>query len=68
MLRKNISESDFGIVILDGLRPNVTYELGLLQMSKIDVIPLIKSDSKVSIKSLYYNPQKRFNDSESISS
>ena len=34
MLRQNISESDFGIVILDGLRPNVTYELGLLQMSK----------------------------------
>ncbi|MHA1887244.1 MAG: hypothetical protein ACTSX0_04405, partial [Promethearchaeota archaeon] len=26
MLQKNINESDFGIVVLDGLRPNVAYE------------------------------------------
>ena len=64
MLHQNISESDFGIVILDGLRPNVTYELGLLQMSKIDVIPLIKNDAKFSVKSIYYNPQKGHNDPE----
>ena len=64
MIRKNISESDFGIVVLDGLRPNVTYELGLLQMSNIDVIPLIKEDAKFAVKSLYYNTYKRINDSE----
>ena len=64
MLRENIKESDFGIVILDGLRPNVTYELGLLQMSKMDVIPLIKSDAKFSVKSAYYNLNKKYNDPE----
>ncbi|KKN29626.1 hypothetical protein LCGC14_0842150 [marine sediment metagenome] len=64
MIRKNISESDFGIVILDGLRPNVTYELGLLQMRDIDVIPLIKDDAQLSVKSFYYNPQKRYYDSK----
>ncbi|MFX1296462.1 MAG: hypothetical protein ACFFD2_16605 [Promethearchaeota archaeon] len=64
MLQQNIAESDFGIVILDGLRPNVTYELGLLQMSKIDVIPLIKNDAKISVKSTYYNLNKKCNDPE----
>lgn len=64
MIRKNISESDFGIVILDGLRPNVTYELGLLQMRNIDVIPLIKDDAKFAVKSIYYNTYKRTTDSE----
>ncbi|MFW9970623.1 MAG: hypothetical protein ACFFDF_10515 [Candidatus Odinarchaeota archaeon] len=64
MIHKNISESDFGIVILDGLRPNVTYELGLLEMSHIKVIPLIKDEAKLAVKSFYYNPQKKFNDSK----
>lgn len=64
IIRKNISESDFGIVILDGLRPNVTYELGLLQMRNIDVIPLIKNDAKFAVKSIYYNPYKKISDSE----
>jgi hypothetical protein len=64
IVHKNISESDFAIVVLDGLRPNVTYELGLIQMTKIDVIPLVKKDAKFSVKSLYYNQQKKFNDSK----
>lgn len=55
-LQEMITQSDMGIVILDGLRPNVTFEYGLLIMRNIDVIPLKKSDAKYSIKSLFYNP------------
>lgn len=64
MLRKNIKESDFGIVVLNGLRPNVTYEFGLLQMSNIEVIPLIKNDAKISVRSLYYNIHEKCIDPE----
>ena len=50
-----VTESDLGIVILDGLRPNVAFEYGLLSMKNIEIIPLKKFDAKVSVKSLYYN-------------
>jgi len=56
VLQEIITQSDMGIVILDGLRPNVTFEYGLLIMRNIDIIPLKKSDAKYSIKSLFYNP------------
>jgi len=57
-----ISESDMGIVILDGLRPNVVYEYALLQKEGLDIIPLKKNDAKLSIKSFYYNSAKRMLD------
>ncbi len=56
VLQKMITQSDMGIVILDGLRPNVAFEYGLLIMRNIDIIPFKKSDAKYSIKSLFYNP------------
>lgn len=57
VLQEMITQSDMGIVILDGLRPNVTFEYGLLIRKNIDVIPLKKSDARYSIKSLFYNPE-----------
>lgn len=54
-LQELITQSDMGIVILDGLRPNITFEYGLLSMGNIDIIPLKKIDAKVSIKSFFYN-------------
>lgn len=56
LILEMITQSDMGIVVLDGLRPNVAFEYGLLSMRNIDIIPLKKSDAKLSIKSLYYNP------------
>ena len=56
VLQEMITQSDMGIVILDGMRPNVAFEYGLLIMRNIDIIPLKKSDAKYSIKSLFYNP------------
>lgn len=55
-LQEMITQSDMGIVILDGMRPNVAFEYGLLVMKNIDIIPLKKKDAKYSIKSLFYNP------------
>jgi len=55
-LQEMITQSDMGIVILDGMRPNVAFEYGLLVMRNIDIIPLKKTDAKYSIKSLFYNP------------
>ena len=55
VLHEMITQSDMGVVILDGLRSNVTYEYGLLTMRGIDIIPLKKTDAKFSIKSLFYN-------------
>lgn len=55
-LQEMITQSDVGIVVLDGMRPNVTFEYGLLIMRNIDIIPLKKTDAKYSIKSLFYNP------------
>lgn len=64
VLRDMITQSDMGIVVLDGLRPNVTYEYGLLDMKNIDVIPLKKSDAKLTIRSMFYNPSKNKIDPE----
>lgn len=56
VLQEMITQSDLGIVILDGLRPNVAFEYGLLTMKNIDIIPLKKSDAKYSVKFSFYNP------------
>jgi len=58
-LREIITQSDMGIVILDGLRPNVVYEFGLLQTQGLHIIPLKKSDAKLSVKSFFYNPSTK---------
>jgi hypothetical protein len=54
MLQRNVRESDFAIVILDGLRPNVAYELGLFHMRGVDIIPLKRSTAKFAVKSAYH--------------
>jgi hypothetical protein len=44
-----IKECAFGIVILDGLRPNVVFEYGLLKAYKREIILLKEPSSKVDI-------------------
>jgi hypothetical protein len=51
-----IEDSAFAIVILDGLRPNVIYELGLIQGRKKPVLLFKEAESVVDIKGLYSNP------------
>lgn len=49
---KYTKECDLGIVILDGLRPNVTLELGMLLANKIPCIILLERTAKINIRSL----------------
>lgn len=60
-LNETIKKSDLGIVILDGLRPNVAYEYGLLQMKGIHIIPLKRNNAEFAIKTLFYNPLDKDN-------
>jgi tetratricopeptide (TPR) repeat protein len=52
-LRKLLSDSVLGVVVLDGLRPNVTYELGFLLGLSKPVIVLQSVSAFVSAKTLY---------------
>jgi hypothetical protein len=47
-----ISKCSFAVVVLDGLRPNVTYEYGLLEACNKPVILLKEKSATVDIKSL----------------
>src|SRR5262249_50403588 len=48
-----IENCELGIVIFDGLRPNVIYEYGLLRGNHKPVIPLQDKKAAVAIKSYY---------------
>jgi len=52
-LRKLLSNCVLGVVVLDGLRPNVTYELGFLLGLNKPVIVLQSVAAFVSVKTLY---------------
>jgi len=52
-LRKLLSDCALGVVVLDGLRPNVTYELGFLLGLSKPVIVLQSVSAFVSAKTLY---------------
>ncbi len=52
-LRKLLSDCVLGVVVLDGLRPNVTYELGFLLGLSKPVIVLQSASAVVSVKTLY---------------
>lgn len=52
-LRNLVEESKLGLVILDGFRPNVLYELGLLQGLNIPIILMKSKAAKINIKNLY---------------
>lgn len=63
------SQCPLGIVILDGLRPNVLFELGILFGKNKPIIVIQDEEAKVSIKSYYgknYSnsklTEKQFND------
>jgi len=47
-----IAHCSFAVVVLDGLRPNVTYEYGLLEAHEKPVILLKEKTATVDIKSL----------------
>lgn len=51
-----IAGCSFAIVVLDGLRPNVTYEYGLLDAHGKPVILLKEKSATVDIKSLMGDP------------
>jgi hypothetical protein len=51
-----VEDSAFAVVILDGLRPNVIYELGLIQGKRKPVLLFKEAESVVDIKGLYVNP------------
>jgi hypothetical protein len=51
-----IEGSAFAVVILDGLRPNVVYELGLIQGKQRPVFLFKEAESVVDIKGLYVSP------------
>jgi tetratricopeptide (TPR) repeat protein len=46
-------ECAFGIIILDGLRPNVLYEYGLLRGRGTVILPLQDKKAFIAVKSLY---------------
>jgi len=50
-----IAGCSFAVVVLDGLRPNVTYEYGLLDAQSKPVILLREKSATVDIKSLVGN-------------
>jgi len=47
-----IERCSFAVVVLDGLRPNVTYEYGLLEAYKRPVILLKEKNATVDVRSL----------------
>ncbi len=49
-IEKEISESTFGVVCLDGLRPNVIHEWGYMRGHKIPVILLKKDGATIDIR------------------
>ncbi|MFX0102222.1 MAG: hypothetical protein ACFFCS_21835 [Candidatus Hodarchaeota archaeon] len=54
-----IQRSRFGIVILDGLRANVTFEFGLLYGLKKPIIVLKSQNAQVNIENLYSKEEKQ---------
>ena len=52
---ENIAGCAFGVVCLDGLRPNVVFEYGVLMGAKIPVLLFKEKDAKVDAKHLYNN-------------
>jgi hypothetical protein len=49
-------DTSFAVVILDGLRPNVIYELGLIKGKSRPVLLFKESESVVDIQGLESNP------------
>lgn len=49
-IEKQISESVFGVVCLDGLRPNVIHEYGYMRGLNLPVILLKKEDATVDVR------------------
>ncbi|SRR6266436_5242682 len=52
-----IEDSAFAIVILDGLRPNVVFELGLIYGRNKPVLLFKEAEAVVDIQGLYYGNQ-----------
>jgi len=52
-IEKLIEECAFAIVILDGLRPNVVFEYGMLKAFKKEIILLLKNGAKVDISAYF---------------
>jgi len=52
-LKENISKSDFAIVILDGFRPNILFEFGMLIHANVKILLLKEEKAQISIKTLY---------------
>ena len=50
---KLIDECIVGLVILDGFRPNILFEYGLLRGKEKIVVPIQDKKAKISVKSLY---------------
>lgn len=55
-IEKLIKNCEFAIVSLDGLRPNVTYEYGMLEGYKKPIILLKEKSARVDVMSLLGNP------------
>lgn len=51
-----IDGAAFAVVILDGLRPNVVFELGLIQGKDKPVLLFREAEAVVDIQGLYSNP------------
>ncbi len=51
-----IENAAFAIVILDGLRPNVVFELGMVHGKNLPVLLFKESEAVVDIQGLYSNP------------
>jgi len=51
-----IENAAFAIVILDGLRPNVVFELGVIHGKGLPVLIFKESEAVVDIQGLYSNP------------
>lgn len=55
-IAKLIENCAFSVIILDGLRPNVVFEYGMIHASNKPAILLRETNAAVDIRSLYGNP------------
>lgn len=52
-VKELVTDAILGVVILDGLRPNVTYEFGLLEGANQPTLLLATSEATIAIRSLF---------------
>jgi hypothetical protein len=55
-----IEKAAFAVVVLDGLRPNVVFELGMIHGKNMPVLLFKESDAVVDILGLYSSPSAEF--------